>query len=464
MRTINLSESFQQSSRRSVMKLKAGLLIAALMLVVAGCSDGGSGAEARDEMAPVSATLEVRVVNVLDEPIGGAIVTVNSNGLQHQATTPASGNVSFAGLRSGPTTMSISADGFESESMLLELERGSQEWGFTLSSIGSWAIGRAIVLGTETVALADDGSHMTFSVDLAVIAGENSEPLQTLTEADFRIYIIDCGWGGSRDCASDAAANAAAGSGIYSSDGVARAFGLQPTWGRHPYVVGVLVERSGDGSEWDVKGPALGSFFTTLSGNDAVGLASVQVENDETTLKVLGPFTSDGNVYLGTIARLGTPANHRPPLMQTSLLESIRWTAAAVANEFPEREATLLVLSNPAFSVAEIDEAVTFAQQSGVHISTVTNAYGGYGLPEMAVRTGGFVAQIDDIRQFGMTFSTMDQLLAGTLPFYRMQFQLTGVAGTFVPGGNVKVNLQIDVPTSVVNRGVLAQFDFAIPR
>lgn len=442
------------------MKLKAGLLIAALLVLIAGCGEGGGGGEGGRKLPPVSATLEVRVVNVLSKPIADALVTVDSDGLQHQATTPASGIVSFAGLRTGPTTMSISADGFESQSLPGDLVNGIQDWWITLESIGAWAIGRAIVLGTRTVDRAGDGSGLTFSVDVAVIAGENPEPLLTLTEADFRIYIIDCGWGGPRDCASDAAGNATAGWGVYSTDGRARAFGLQPASSRHPYVAGVLAERSGDGSEWDVKGPALGSFFTTLSGNDAVGLASVQVENRTTMLTVLGPFTSDGDMYLDAIDRLARPAGD-PPLMQASLLESIRWTAAATARDFPGRDATLLVLSKPYLSIAEIGEAVTLAQQSGVHISTVAGA--SYGLPEMAVRTGGFVAQMDDIRQFGMAFGAMDQILAGTVPFYRMQFQLTGVAGMFVPGGNVKVYMHIDVPTSVVSRGVHAQFDVAIP-
>jgi hypothetical protein len=451
-------------TRRRIKGLAATLAVALCALGFAGCEGSGGSSDSNlpgGGSLPASATLQVTVVNVLSEPIEGAAVTVDTDGAQQQATTSASGIVSFADLPTGPMTLSISADGFEAESVSGDLARGMQHWDFSLMATGAWAIGRAIVLGTETLERSDDGSGMTFSVDVAVIAGENAEALETLTDADFRIYTIDCGWGGPRDCASDAAGNVTAGGGVYSTDGLALAFELQPPSARRSYLAGVLAERSGDGSEWDVKGPALGSFFTALSGNDAVGLASVQVEDETTTFTVLGPFTSDGDMYLDAIDRLASPAGP-PPLMQASLLESIRWTAAATASEFPGRDATLLVLSNPDLSIAEIDEAVTLAQQSGVHISAVTGE--GYGLPEIVVRTGGFVAQMNDIRQFGMAFGAMDQTLAGTLPFYRMQFQLTGEAGIFGPGGNVKVRMQIDVPTSIVSRGVHTQFDVAIPR
>lgn len=417
-------------------------------------SDGQSGSP-----PPTSATLDVQVANVLSEPIAGAAVTVDANGSSQQETTNASGAASFKNIPIGPMTLSISADGFESLSLSGDLGVGTHSWDLRLEAVGAWAVGRALILGTEAVEWAEDGSSVTFSVDVAVIAGENGGPLEALTEADFRIYTIDCGWGGPRDCASDAAGNATAGSGVYSTDGVARAFEFQPTAARRSYLVGVLAERSGAENEWEVKGPALKSFFTALGDNDAVGLASVQIEDETTTLTVLGQFTGDGSALIDAIDHLGSPAGD-PPLIQASLLDSISWTAAAT-HEFPERDATLLVLSTPYLSVAEIDEAVTLARQSGVRISTVTGW--NYGLPEMAVRTGGFVARIDDIRQFGTVFGAMDHVLGGTLPFYRMQFQLTGVPGIFVRGGNVKARMHIDVPSSVVNRGVDVEFDIAIP-
>jgi hypothetical protein len=57
----------------------------------------------------------------------------------------------------------------------------------------------------------------------------------------------------------------------------------------------------------------------------------------------------------------------------------------------------------------------------------------------------------------------MDRLLAGTTPYYRMQFRLTGPGGTFVPGGNAKVRLNIRVPTSLPSNGVMTTLDVAIP-
>lgn len=408
---------------------------------------------------PTSATLDVLVANVLSEPIAGATVTVDAGGSSRQETSDARGAASFTNLPPGPITLRINADGFESQSWPTDLASGTHSWELRLDAVGAWAVGRALILGTDVVERAEDGSNLTFSVDVAVIAGENGEPLEALTEADFRIYTIDCGWGGPRDCASDAAGNAIAGSGAYSTDGVTRAFEFRPAAARRAYLVGVLAERSGEGNEWDLKGPALKSFFSALSGNDAIGLASVHLEDEMATLTVHGPFSLDGNAFADAIDGLGSQAGDPPP-MQPSLLDSIEWTAAAM-HEFPERDATLLVLSTPYLSIGEINDATALARQSGVRISTVTGW--NHGLPEIAVRTGGFVAPIDDMRQFATVFGAMDRVLGAALPSYRMQFRLSGAPGIFVRGGNVKTRMHIDVPAPVVNRGAQVEFDIAIP-
>jgi hypothetical protein len=53
-----------------------------------------------------------------------------------------------------------------------------------------------------------------------------------------------------------------------------------------------------------------------------------------------------------------------------------------------------------------------------------------------------------------MIFGAMDAALAGTLPHYRLEFRIKGIRGTFVPGGDVKVLLKVDVPTVLPTRGV----------
>jgi hypothetical protein len=49
------------------------------------------------------------------------------------------------------------------------------------------------------------------------------------------------------------------------------------------------------------------------------------------------------------------------------------------------------------------------------------------------------------------------------VPHYRVQFELTGAPGVFVPGGNVKVLMHVDVPARVTNNGIYADIDVAIP-
>jgi hypothetical protein len=112
--------------------------------------------------------------------------------------------------------------------------------------------------------------------------------------------------------------------------------------------------------------------------------------------------------------------------------------------------------------VEDVDAVTAPAQQLGVRIN-VLNTWSVNGAHEIAVRTGGFVAQTFDARQFPMIFGAMDRLLAGTVPFYRMEFQLAASPGTFVAGGNAKVRIWINVPASLPYGSLVAIADVAIP-
>ncbi len=465
---------------RAVASMRAALLAVALAAgaSVSGCGGGGgsgtpppagSAGPTAAIPAPTTMTLKVRVGDVNGRAIAGASVTVTAAGTTRQATIGADGSAVFPDLPVGPVDFSASAAGFDSPTRsstfrptyaLLQRDGSNQEARLTLISSREWSVGRAILLGTRMVERASDGSAMTFSVDIAVI-DENSEAIQTLTAADFSVIAIDCGWGGPRDCASDAAGNATGISGLFEPEGGAQSFGLQPPAARRPYLVGVLAERSADVRDWDQRVPALKSFFTALGGNDSASLASVQTEGGSATLKVLGLFTSNGRSYFDAIDQLAQLAGS-PPAILDSLSETIRRTAAARDDGNRGAEAGVLVMSEQGLSVSDIDAATALAQRLRVRISTIGRE--SFGLPEISVRTGGLAAEIDDPRQLGMVFSAMDRLLAGTTPHYRMQFRIKGLkAATFVAGGNAKVRLRVRVPSPIPNIGVNATLDVAIP-
>lgn len=438
-------------------------LAAALLciLAVAGC--GGSSEGAADPGAlPVGArttvAVDVIVIDVIGDPIAGADVTIATGTVQQKGTTDADGFVTFANQPIGDVTLDVMADGFEplSYGTLLSSDSSNRHV-VALNATGHWAVGRAIVLGTDMVDLASDGSSMTLSVDVAVI-DQDSQAIETLTSDNFVVVNVDCGWGGPRECASDADGNAS-GDGNFWPLGGAQAFGLQPPAGRHPYLVGVLAERSTAVSDWDERTPALKTFFSMLGGNDSAALASVQTEAGFSTLTVLGPYTSDGSAFFDFIDQLALPAGQVPGL-QDSLLEWIRQATEAGAGAMPGTDLQVLVMATPEMSIPEINEAVDFARASGVRISTVGQS--NYGLSEMAVRTGGFVTGVEDRRQLGMLFGAMDSLLAGTLSYYRMQFRIQGIRQTFVSGGNAKVLLNVQVPASIPHRGINIYFDVAI--
>jgi len=375
--------------------------------------------------------------------------------VEHHAVTDGNGTATITDVALGDTTVLVQAVGFESLSVTFALEGLARErLDFRLNAEGAWAVGRAVVLGTRVIELSSEGSSLTFSADVAVI-DEDSQALETLTSADFSITFLDCGLGGTRDCASDAAGNETS-----AFDGDLDDFiGLQPPSDRHPYAVDVLVERSDAVTDWDEKAPALKRFFTTLGGNDVASLTSVQTENGSTAVTALGSFTNDGSSYLDAIDKLSRPAGNPPELLE-GLNDSIRRAAAAEGFGNSDVVRSVLVLARSELNVSEIAAAAALAQQMGVRVNTVGPI--NYGLPEIAMRTGGFVAEIVDRRQFAIIFGAMDRLLSATVPYYRLQFSLRGREGTFVSGGNVKVRLRIDVPHAMPNRNIVT-LDVALP-
>jgi hypothetical protein len=210
-----------------------------------------------------------------------------------------------------------------------------------------------------------------------------------------------------------------------------------------------------DAAYWRAMVPALKSFFGQVGGTDSVSLSSVQLENGAATHTVLGPFTSNGSFYFDAIDRLARPASEDLPIVQ-ALTESITSAAGAGAG------ASVVVLGPPwVLSLADVQTATALARQLGVRISNV-DYLGTYGVPEMTPRTGGFVAEVMDPRQFSIVLGALDPLLAGSLPFYRMEFRVTSERGAFVSGGNAKVRIKVDVPTSLPTIGVWSTADVAI--
>lgn len=458
--TTDIHDQMQDLGGRSLI-----IIAAFCAFAISGCGNSSPAATGISppaatptDVVPTELSLEFTVRDVAGAAIEGADISFSIGDMQRQARTDPDGQATLAHMPFGFGTLSISADGFESQTWSREFDY-PEFFYVVLHQPGDWAVARAILLGTGMVELAGDGSAMTFSIDLAVIDGD-AQAIETLTSDDFTILHIDCGWGGPRECASNALGFATGGGGNFRSNGGAQAFGLQPPSARHPYLAGVLAERSPAVTDWDKRAPALKSFFATLGGNDFASLASVQNLSGFSNLAVLGPYTSDGSTYFDSIDQLPAPAGIVPDL-QNVLLEWIRQAAQADSGGMRDAEKSVLVMATPEMSVAEIDEATALARASGVHISTIS--WYPYGLSEMAARTGGFVTGFDDSRQLGMIFGAMDQVLAGTLPYYRMQFHITGNRGTFVSGGNVKGTIKIHVPTPILHAGVYIGFDVAIP-
>jgi hypothetical protein len=403
----------------------------------------------------IQASYEVRDVG--GKEIAGAVVAITIGSTTLQAVTGTDGVAQFASIAQGESTVVITAAGFEERRFTISSPVGRNS--ISLNAVGEWAVGRAMVLGSRVLDRAGDGSALTFSVDLAVVDG-NSAAIGNLAAADFQVVPVDCGWGGPRNCASDVN-GAQAGQGAFLQDGSALDFGFQTPALREPYIVGLLMERGRDVWGWQSMLPALKTYFTSMGGNDAANLAVVEVVNGASVLNVLGPYARDGRSYLPLIDQLAMTDGEMPALA-ASIEESIRLVAAARDTMAVGARPHLVVLSRQGLTVPEFSSISAKAQLAGVRVGVIEPGID-YGLTEIAVRTGGFIAQHADPRQLQIISGALDSLLAGSQPFYRVAFRIKGSPGTFVAGGNAKVWMKISVPTTLPTRGIFAQFDVAIP-
>ena len=437
----------------------------AMLLTLTGCSggsDGGSGTTSSPVVGTGTADIEFYVRDVTGAPIADAVVTVTAGADQWETVTDAEGEGAIADVPRQAYTLEVTAAGFETQAITRTPASSVERWGFTLEAEGAWAIGRTFVLDTRVIDRASDGTAMTFALDVAVFDGD-AQPIETLTSAQFGFASYECGWGGPRDCASDADGNATGSGGAFSVDGAAQAFELLPSSDRRPYVLGVLVERSTTGPNWTGRTTSLKSFFGALGGNDTASLMSVQWEGGSAAFSVLGTFTSDGSTYFDAIDQLPGAAAGAPAMLD-AVTQAIDRVAAADGLGLPDVERHVLVMAREGLSPSEFQLAAEHAGSLGVRVSTILETFSvWYGFSELAARTGGFVAGVDDERQFELVMGALDPVLAGTTPIYRMQFRLTGDEGTFVSGGNAKLLLNVGVPSPLPNRGVWAPLDVAIP-
>jgi len=86
------------------------------------------------------------------------------------------------------------------------------------------------------------------------------------------------------------------------------------------------------------------------------------------------------------------------------------------------------------------------------------------GFRELAARTGGFVGGVPgDPKAYWIVLGAMNQVLAGTMPFYRIQFRIKGEAGTFAPGRIATLLVKVDVPPPLPSEGLWVPVDVLIP-
>lgn len=426
-----------------------------------GAGTGGSAQGSAPPATPTSGSLTLLVRDVVETPIPGASVTVRTATYERQGVTASTGSVTLPDVPIGRVTVAVRAAGFEPVEYGTILRGAQDSWSISLEAEGAWALGRPVVLDARVLDRAADGTTLRMGADIAVLGG-NSEPLLSLTAADFSFVDIDCAWVGPRGCASDANGKVTAqNNGQVSSDGGILFSGLQPSGARRPYVVGILLERSEDMRDWDFRVAALRRYLSDVGANDLVGVATVESSDGGSNVSMLGPYTRDGRVHQQALDRLGPPAG-RPPALLGSVEDMIRRTAEARDQLSRGANAIVLVVAEDYSIFAGLSEqAAALARRSNVRVSAIE--WSNAGLSEIVARSGGFTGEVYDRRQFEMFFGAMDRLLGGALPFYRIEMRVKGGAGTFVAGGNLRAFVGVRIPARIPARMAITGFDVAIP-
>ena len=350
------------------------LLVGLVATWLAGCGGGGSasgnaptGGAPGVGPAAVDSRTTVQVNDVTGKPISGATVTVVGGGKQIQATANEAG-IARLEMPAGDLSVTVAAPSFETTQFMTR--PSGSIMGISLKASGEWAIGRAFVLDARMLDRATDGSTLTFTADVAVVDA-NRTAIQNLASSAFEVVGIDCGWGGPRDCASDAEGNAPPSGGNFHPDSAAESFALLPPSARRPYVANIVVERSRAIYGWAELPAALRQYFQSVGGNDAASLATVSVTNGVPAMDVLGAYSRDGLPYLPIIDRL-VPVTEDSPALAQLIEEAIQRAAAARNAVASAAEPFVVILASQGLTPAEFSRLTGIARQAGVRIGVIS--------------------------------------------------------------------------------------------
>jgi hypothetical protein len=441
--------------------------LAAIVLATAACGGGGDGAGSLAGPAggatpqpPTSApptspptppaavgkgSVIVRVTTSSGSPIDGIDVGLNFDG--RTKTTDATGEARFNDVPAGDTSAQTGGRGYHWAGRRFAVTGGSlTEVTVTLEHVTE---ATPVLLATHPVA-SDDGGTLTVDFDIAVL-DERGVARETLTASDFVLYG-SCSWDGCIFEADGTNTNL-----WYDARVSDATFSPLPMSPRPAIAAAVLLDQSADMASFDPIGlrfEAVTSFFESVTPPDAVTLGTYQGVPSTAVLTTYGDFTSDTEGLRTAVNALAGQERGTNPLY-TAITDMIAYTATHAPSGSNERQRSVVAVSteptvgdDACTHLESCRRAMLAAAEAGRAAGVALVSIGrGYAPPacEIAKRTGGACALVEDPAQLPVVFRALDGILGRSLAFSRVRLVLEAQPGAFVPGRTVGGYLEVRI-------------------
>jgi hypothetical protein len=415
------------------------LLIGPLAALLSACSDGsGNSTSGSNPLATAprlgTGSVVIRVVDTAGSPVPDAWASVTDRtGNVRAKSVDADGYATFGDIWEGSAELNANAWGYYDAGIRTSVaDNRTMREQVTLERRNA---STAAVLGTRAVSKSADGRTLVLETDIAVL-DESGQPLLGLTDALFELPAVECGWGfcingpDGQEIASWAPVT-----------GVPEAFGLVPAAPRRPFAAGLLVDQGSivrDQQSDPFRVNAIVEFLERFTGTDSVALAGFSEGSGSPVLQQYGDFVSDGRSLLDSARSLDKRVGGSSPVVP-----AVQDMLGVIARQPPALPPALVLISNTWLEASDRLVLAAAGRAASTPIVAIANHEAA---AELAVRTGGAFVKIEFPATYHTALRSLDSLLSGDLPFYRMRFSVTAeYAAALAPGNTLFTYVRIKV-------------------
>jgi hypothetical protein len=435
-------------------KAAEAALLGLSVLALSSCGGSGGGQAAADPPSFV----QVTVVDGFGAPVSGAVV---QGPLGTTSTSTQGVTLVLTSAPGATASVVVSRDTFVDRSTTVTSAPGQvAEVRITLDRQTRAAGGSLTTRSASTPSVDPNAQTMSFEIEVVVV-GSDSQPITTLTGADFKLLActpdpadprFDCVRG---DVASDDAPYAPVSAG---PESVVLVPGSNP----QPYATALLLDQSSSMQQSD---PTAGRLYASkafvggLAPDDQVLLAAFAGGSTATIptppLTVYGPFRTQTQApnYFATLDSLVPLLGGDTPLYES--VDSLRqqWLAGGLRSDGLGKG--LVVFTDGGDNLCKTDtqacrtrrlQSITDARAGQVRIFSIALSRGVdvASLGELAQQTGGALLYADNVAQLLPLYGSLGRLMSLSLPTYRLRWTVqAGTPGSLRSGFSLLGRVQV---------------------